>query len=355
MIRSKNLVGLDIGSSSIKIVELKSKKLGGKEFYKLKKIGYELLPSNTIVDGTIIESNSVIESIKKLSSEIKLKNKHVATSVSGTSVIVKKLVIPKIDPEEIEESIMWEAKHFITFPLDEVNIDYSIIERPEKEPGDRMDIILAAVKKEKINEYTSVILRTGKIPEVVDIDSFALQNALEVNYETSQNGLIALINIGASITNVNILDGDTSILIRDILFGGNQFSEIIQKEFGLSFEKAERIKKGESVDGVSFAIASPLIDMIFNDLKLEIIKTFDFVKTNTHEKKVRKIFICGGCSKIPGLKNFLLKGFDVPVEILNPFRNIQINEKIFNRDYIDEIAPFFGVAVGLALRKIKEH
>ncbi len=350
--KKKNLVGLDLGSSAIKLVELSSKAKRHEEIYELTALGYEPLPHQAIVEGTIIDSTAVSDAIKKLFAELKIKNNNVATSISGSAVSIKKIPLPLMSSEELEESIQWEAKHHISLPIEDVNLDYFILNTyPEQ---GKMEIILTAARKDRINLYSTAVIQAGRNVALMDVDGLALQNAFEVNYEMYRDRVVALINIGASVTNINIVASGVPLLIRDISFGGNHFTDLIQKEFSLTFEKAESLKRGNSVEGISPAVIQPLIQIGFNDLKREIAQTFDYLRLSYSDKRVERIVLSGGSSKLPGIQSFLSKEFDCPVELFNPFRNIHFNERFYDRDFLMEMAPIFSVAVGLALRKIGE-
>jgi len=348
--KKKNLVGLDLGSSAIKLVELSSRAKKHEEVYELTALGYEPLPHQAIVEGTIMDSTTVSDSIKKLFAELKIRNNNVATSISGSAVSIKKIVLPLMSPEELEESIQWEAKHHISLPIEDVNLDYFIV-NTSPEQG-KMEIILTAARKDRINLYTTAIIQAGRNVSLMDIDGLALQNAFEANYEMYRDRVVILINIGASVTNINIVAGGTPLLVRDVSLGGNYFTDLIQKEFSLTFEKAESLKRGNSVDGISPAVIQPLIQIGFNDLRREIAQTIDFLKLSYTDKRIERIILSGGSAKLPGFQSFLGKEFDCPVELFNPFRNIHFNEKLYDRDFLMEMAPVFGIAVGLALRKI---
>ncbi len=240
--KSKNLVGLDIGSSAIKLVELKDSKGGG---YRLVKTGLESLSPEAIVDGAIMDSSLVVDTVNRIVSSLSVRNPDFGTSLSGHSVIIKKISLPAMSPEELAESIRWEAEQYVPFDINDVNLDYVVL---ESGGGETMDVLLVAVKKDKIGDYTSVITQAGKTPVLVDVDAFALQNAYEANYPVEPGRVVALVNIGASVTNVNILSGSNTIFWRDISFGGNQYTDAIQKQLSLSFDLAESLKKGESPD-----------------------------------------------------------------------------------------------------------
>ena len=233
--KTKNLVGLDIGSSAIKLVELKDSKAGG---YRLVKTGLEALSPEAIVDGAIMDSSLVVDTVNRIVSSLNVRNPDFGTSLSGHSVIIKKISLPAMSPEELAESIRWEAEQYVPFDINDVNLDYVVL---ESGGGETMDVLLVAVKKDKIGDYTSVITQAGKTPVLVDVDAFALQNAFEANYPVEAGHIVALGNIGASVTNVNILSGSNTIFWRDISFGGNQYTDAIQKQLTLSFEQAEAL------------------------------------------------------------------------------------------------------------------
>jgi type IV pilus assembly protein PilM len=238
--KRKGLVGVDIGSSAVKAVELKPGGKGGDE-YQLVNIGSEALPPEAIVDGAIMDSGAVIDAIQRLFSSQKIKTNEVATSVSGNAVIVKKISLPQMSTEELAESIHWEAEQYIPFDIQDVSLDYEVIDGGGS--GGNMDVLLVAVKKDKISDYTSAISQAGRSPLVVDVDVFALQNCYEINYGIDPGRVVALLNIGASIMNINIVKGATSIFNRDIAVGGNLYTDAIQKELNLSFDQAEALRR----------------------------------------------------------------------------------------------------------------
>src|SRR5207302_3993759 len=221
-----------------------------------------------------MDSSMVVETISRLNSEKAVKNSNYATSLSGHSVIIKKISLPAMSPEELAESIQWEAEQYIPFDINDVNLDYMPLNTTHT--GDNIDVILVAVKKEKINDYTSVISQTGKVPVLVDVDAFALQNAYEMNYPIDDTKVLALVNVGASVTNVNVLSGATSLFWRDITFGGNQYTDAIQRELSLSFEQAEELKKRRQTGDHSIQQVIPILNSVSDDLAGELRKTLDF-------------------------------------------------------------------------------
>jgi type IV pilus assembly protein PilM len=344
--KSKNVVGLDIGSSAIKLVELKEKKGGA---YSLVKLGVERLSPEAIVDGSIMDSSMVVETISKLNSEKAVKNSNYATSLSGHSVIIKKITLPAMSPEELAESIQWEAEQYIPFDINDVNLDYVPL---TSGAGDNIEVILVAVKKEKINDYTSVISQAGKLPVLVDVDAFALQNCYEMNNDVDEGKVLALVNIGASVTNVNVLSGSSSLFWRDITFGGNQYTDAIQRELSLSFEQAEELKRGRAQGDYTIQQVIPILNSVSEDFAGELRKTLDFFTATSGAERVDEIVLAGGGSGVLNLDAILRDKFGIPVSILDPFRRVTVDESEFNPEELAEIAPSMAIAVGLAMRKL---
>jgi type IV pilus assembly protein PilM len=344
-------VGLDIGSSTIKVVELKRKGKKAPE-YQLAALGSLELTPEAIVDDTIIDSGAVVDGIRSILVEQGIKSQHTGVALSGNSVIIKKITLPAMSEEELDETIHWEAEQYVPFDIRDVNIDYHIVRRPGEALGGEMDVLLVAAKKDKITDYTGVISQAGKIPAFVDVGSFALYNAFEVNYPEELDGTLALINIGASLTSVTVLRRGVPGFWRDIPLAGDKYNEAIRKELSLSFEQADALKKGQAVDGVSAAASLPLINGVSQRIAAEIQKTLDFYHDSAGEGRIEKIFLSGGSAKIAGFDQILSERFRVPVEPFNPFLRINYNTKHFDPEYINHSAPMFAIAVGLALREV---
>jgi len=221
--RSKSLVGLDIGSSAVKAIELKP---AGKA-YRVAAFGSQPVPPDSIVDGAILDGTAVVDAIRRLFDGLKVTTKEVAASLSGNAVIVKKIALPSMTEAELAESIYWEAEQYIPFDIQDVNLDYQILNRGDVGGKSTMEVLLVAAKKEKIADYTGVISQAGRVAVVIDVDAFALQNAYEVNYGTEADAVVVLLNAGASATNINILHGDQSVFTRDISTGGNAYTEAL--------------------------------------------------------------------------------------------------------------------------------
>jgi type IV pilus assembly protein PilM len=346
--RSKEVVGLDIGSSSIKLVQLKARKNGE---YVLQRVGVEPLSQEAIVDGSIMDSSLVVDAITKLTGETGARGSGYATSVSGHSVIIKKIQIPPMSREELAESIQWEAEQYIPFDINDVRLDYLILSDGDF-GADSMEVLLVAVKRDKVNDYVSVITQSGKTAAIVDLDAFAVQNAYELNYDIPTSKVVALVNMGAAVTTINILARGQTVFWRDLSIGGNDFTEALQREYSLSFDQAERVKRGEQVEGCSPAEARPVLDAVSADVAAEIQKTFDFFAATAAEDNVSQLVLSGGCSLTPNLQQVLEEQFGVPTEFIDPLRRVEFSESSFDGQWLRSIAPTLSVAVGLALRKI---
>jgi type IV pilus assembly protein PilM len=271
--------------------------------------------------------------------------------LSGHSVIIKKISLPVMNADELAESIQWEAEQYIPFDVSDVNIDYQVLQGAASAGEGNMDVLLVAVKKDKINDYMSVITQAGKNALVADVDVFALQNAYEMNYEAVPRKLIALVNVGASVTNVAVMQNGSSIFWRDLSVGGNNYTDALQKELGISFEQAEDAKKGDGHE-VPRERMMAIIDAVNETVGTEIQKTLDFFKATSASDPVSLIEITGGAARTPNLVSYLSRRFDTQVEIMNPFRSIAINERAFPPDRLEPMSTAAAVAVGLALRKV---
>lgn len=343
----KEIVGIDIGSSSIKLVQLREVKGG----YALQNLGIAQLPPEAIVDNAIMDSSSVVEIIRNLVESHKIKTKNVATSVSGHSVIIRKIQLPIMTEEEMEASIQWEAEQYIPFEISEVFLDFQILGPDEKDPS-QMNVVLVAAKKDFVNDYLAVFRECGLSPTVVDVDGFAMENAFEANYGADEVPILALINMGASAMNVNILKDGVSVFTRDIQVGGNMFNEELQKRLSLSGEDAEILKLGGEVAGVTPDEATATIQEAAENLAQEVQRSLDFFAATSADEKVQKLYITGGVSRHPAVKAALEKRLDIQVELLDPLRAITVDEKSFDPEYVQAVGPLMTVAVGLAMRRL---
>jgi len=348
MAKSKLAVGLDIGSSSVKLIQLKEKKGG----YALQAFGVAKLPPETIVDGALINSGAVVQAIQELLAEHKVKAREAAIGVRGHSVIIKKISLPRMSQDELDESIQWEAEQYIPFDVKDVNIDTQIL-TPDGDAAGQMDVLLVAAKKDMINDYTSVCAEAGLQAAVVDVDAFAVQNAFEASYELQPGETVVLINVGASVTNINILAGGTTTFTRDVTMGGSAFTEEIQKQLNISAEEAEALKVGGQgeTDAVVPQEVERVIQQVAEQLAGEVQRSLDFYAATAADNRIARVYLSGGTARIPALFKILEQRTGVPVEVLNPFKAIEVDDRKFDPMLITHSAASAAVAVGLALRR----
>ena len=346
--KKKRTAGLDIGSSSVKVIELDGKPNN----LSLVGLGFENLPPEMIVDGQIMELNTVSEAITSIFRDQQINSDRVVAGVSGHSVILKNIVVPPMTQEELEESIDYYAEEHIPYDLADVSLDYHVTE----ESPEAVSVMIAACKRERIDNLKQAIQLAGKQPVVVDVDTFALQNCYEVNYQPQPNEAVALLNIGAATMNMNIVRGSQSLFTRDITVGGNQFTDVLQRGLGISYQQAEAAKRGMPLGGENEGQnIEPLLDNVFDTIAIEIQKTFDFYRATTEDGgvEISKMLISGGGSKLARLPQELAKRLEIKVEVLNPFQRIKVDARKFDPDYLNEIMPEMAVAVGLALRGVE--
>jgi len=344
-VAKNNLIGLDIGSSSVKVCQLKETKRG----YQLSSFSMIPLPPEAIVDGSIMNATAVVDAIRELIASQKIKAKEAAVSVSGVSVILRKINLPVMTLEELEESIQWEAEQYIPFDINDVYIDVAILN--EHNDQGQMDVLLVAAKKDMINDYTAVVREAGIEATIVDVDAFALQNAFEVNYDLPVGETVALINVGASVVNINVLQSRVSAFTRDISQGGNQYTDEIQKQLNVSYDEAEALKVGGGADSDAVVpqeverVMQQVSEAIANDVQ----RSLDFYGATAADATINRIYLSGGCAKVPALARAIEAKTGVPVEEFDPFRNIDAGRAL-DPTFLRRHAPMATVAVGLALR-----
>jgi type IV pilus assembly protein PilM len=346
--KSKLALGLDIGSSSVKLVQLKEKKGG----YALTGFGVAPLPPEAIVDGALMNSSAIVEAIQGLVAEQRVKGKDVAIGVRGHSVIIKKIQMPRMKQEELDETIQWEAEQYIPFDVKDVNIDTQIL-TPEGDAAGQMDVLLVAAKKDMINDFTAVCSEAGLSVSVVDVDAFAVQNAFEANYEAPAGETVVLVNVGAAVSNINVVAGGQTTFTRDVTMGGNAFTEEIQKQLNVSYDEAEALKvggHGES-DSVVPQEVERVIQGVADQLAGEIQRSVDFYAATAADHRISRVYLSGGTARIPALSKAIEQRAAVPVEVLDPFRSIEIDHKKFDPALIAGASAGAAVAVGLALRR----
>ncbi len=357
--KSRQVIGLDIGSSYVKAVELRET---GRKGYSVVNFGITTLPPEAIVDGTIMNQGAVVDAITELMGQFKTKLKDVAISISGNAVIIKKISMPSMTKEELDEAIQWEAEQYIPFDVRDVNLDVQVLS-PEGDQSGQMDVLLVAAKKELINEYTAMIAETGLTPVIVDVDVFALEAVHKLAYE-QETETIALVNIGANVININVLAGGVSVFHRDIAQqGGNQFTEEIQKQLSVSYDEAEAWKTGGGLGQMSQSVVPQEVETILQQVSesvaAEIHRTLDFFTNTAGDEQITRVYLSGGSAKVATLPQVLENklsaswGRPVPVELLDPFNRLTIDvDGLEDQAYRREVAPFSAIAVGLASRQV---
>jgi type IV pilus assembly protein PilM len=341
----KDVIGIDIGSSSVKLVQLKDLKGS----YQLLNAGIVPLPPEAIVDNTLMDSSAIVNAVKGLVTSLGVKATDVACSISGNSVIIRKITLPFMPVEELEDQITWEAEQYIPFDINDVNMDFQILSPDSVDPS-KMIVLLVASKKDIINDYVTVFNEAGMVLSVVDVDSFAVQNAFEMNHDVGVEDVFALINIGASIMNINVVKDGTSLFTRDVQMGGNLYTEEIQKQLGVSGFEAESMKI-LAVEAKNHELLEVLIK-VNETITQEIRRSLDFYNSTASDDRITKIFMSGGSSKGYKFVESVSEKVDLPVEMINPFAKLKFNEKDFDPEYLQEIGPLMTVTVGLAIRRV---
>jgi type IV pilus assembly protein PilM len=346
---SKSVIGLDVGSSSVKAVELALK--GKRDGFELTHLGVARVAPEAIVQGAFLNSGAITDAIREAIDNAKIKTKNVAAAVSGHSVIVKKVSLPVMTREELDEQIRWEAEQYIPFDVNEVNLDFQILDSVEDQG--HMEVLLVAAKKDLIDDYVQVITEAGLNPVAIDVAAFAVENAFEANYDHKNAGTIALVNIGAQVVNINIVSNGVPCFTRDITTAGNQYTEEIQKALSISFEEAERIKLGgRGTDGQDVVPreVEQAMQSVTETVIGEISRSLDFFAATSADSRIQKVYLAGGAARVSGLPAAFQERTGLAVETLNPLERMLPSSR-FEQDYLDEVAPGLSVGVGLALRR----
>ncbi|HIJ89281.1 MAG: pilus assembly protein PilM [Desulfobulbaceae bacterium] len=339
-------IGLDIGSHAVKICELAESGQG----YQLVALGSALLPPDSLEDGALQNPEAVARVITSLISNLKIKNKKVAISISGYSVIVKKINLAVMSEEALEKHIESEAEQYIPFDIEDVYLDFQDL-KTNTTAEDRTDVMLVAAKRDVVDGYLNMLRGVGLQPVVVDVDAFALENAFEANFGMEDN--VALVDIGASKMNINIISHGASILARDVVLGSRQLTEQIENLFGVSFEEAEALKTGEIASKEKQKELETLFANTCNQWVTEVKRAIDFYYSNHPDETITKIVLSGGGANIQGLTEFFEKETDIPVEMFNPFTQAEVDSRAIDPSYLKRIASEMTLAAGLATRPVE--
>jgi type IV pilus assembly protein PilM len=348
MAKGKNLLGIDIGASSIKACLLKETKRG----LQLQSFDQVEIPAEAIVEGAVMNSGALVDAVREIVVRNKIKTKECALAVAGYSVIIKKITLPLMTREELDESIQWEAEQYIPFDINDVYLAVEIL--ASRAAQGQMDVLLVAAKKETVNDYTAVARDAGLEPVVMDVQACCLQNMYEASYGIEEGKTVVLIDVGAAVTNINVLSDGVTTFTRDIAMAGNLFTEEIQRQLGITYEEAEAYKRGGVDDAGELVIPEEVervCEQVAEAIAGEVQRSLDFYAATASDSFFAGIYLGGGSARIPALGIMIQNACGVPVELINPFQNIQYDAKTFTAEYLEQIAPSAGVAFGLALRK----
>jgi type IV pilus assembly protein PilM len=338
--RSRDIFGLDIGSSAVKAVQLD----GAEGTYSLRACAQVPLRPEMISEGMIKDPAGVAGAIREAVGRAGIKATDVVIAVSGRELIVKKVQLPKVPLKELGDAIQLEAEHHIPFAIDEVFLDYQVV----GEAGGSMEVLLVAVKKSKITEYFAVTEEAGLNPVIVDLDGFALENQYEMNTPDPGPDAIALIDIGASVMKTNVIRGRASLFARDIPFGGHHYTHAIAQRLNVSFEQAEAAKTGRD-PSVNWDDMVPALEAVSRELSLEVQRTFDYFASSADSERIGKIVLSGGGARLAGLDEFLSSSWGIPVELVHPFQRVRVDPAM--AEELVTAGSLYAVAVGLAMRR----
>jgi type IV pilus assembly protein PilM len=379
---SKAAVGLDIGSSYVKAVQLRRL---GKTGIELERFGMaEIYPGGDKTGAD--EHRSKVNAVKSALSNANISAKHTISAVSGESIIVRYIQLPNMPEAELRNALRWEAEEYIPFAIDDVNLDSVIL--GQSEDGERVDVLLVSAKKDLVNSHLSIIRDAGLTPMIVDVDSFAFLNCYEINYTPALTDVVALVNIGAEITNINVYIGGVSRFSRDISIAGDTITKGIQSKIGIEWNAAEdvKIKEGapeetpeapsESTDDSSLvdtirgtveritgedlgedspeAIAAKVVRNTLNNLIGEIRRSIQFFENQANGRQVQKVVVGGGTAALRSLDGYLERELNLPVEVIDPLRRITIKSRDVDVSTLEASKLMLGVGIGLALRKVVE-
>jgi len=346
--KKDSLIGLDIGSRSVKVAEITETKNGR----KLRRFGMADIPPGAIEDGAISDTETVAQVIRQLLKSASIKATNVALSIGGYSVIIKKINVQTMPEEQLQETIHFEAEQYIPFDISDVNLDFQLLGEVENNPS-QMSVFLVAAKKEMVNDYINLATLVGLTPCIVDVEAFALQNIFEANYDI-QGENVALIDIGASKTSLNILKDNSSVFMRDVALGCIQINQKIMSMLDCSYDQAELIKFGEPSTKLSADELKQIISAVVTDWCTEIRRALDFFYTNYPDDPIKRIILSGGGANIAEFRQLLAAESAAQVETLNPFSGVVVDEKSFDPEYIRQIGPQAAIAMGLALRRVDD-
>ena len=345
--KKQSLVGLDIGSHTIKAVELDPPSSRG---YRLVNWGISAPLAEAIVDGEIMDRQLVTDAVTNLLESRGIKSRNVVAAVSGRAVIVKKITMNKLSAEDAQQAVYWEAEQHVPYDINDVSLDFEILGPAPNDPK-QMQVLLVAAKKDMVMSFSDLIREAGLQPLIVDVDSFAAQNALSANYDFAPDDVVAILNIGAEITNINIMQGGVPYFTKDLQVGGNSFIESAQRKFNLSQTEAAAAVRGEGGQGID---VMPVVEGACENIATALERAQTYLRTAGEAGPLTRIMLCGGASMTPGVPEFLSRRFNVTAEITNPLTRIGYDPALFAGQDVMKVAPLLTVGIGLSLRRLGE-
>ncbi|HET9328713.1 MAG TPA: type IV pilus assembly protein PilM [Candidatus Eisenbacteria bacterium] len=343
--KKQALVGLDIGSNTVKLAEMESH---ANKSHRLVNWGVSQPLAEAIVDGEIMDRQLVIDAIGNLLESRGIQTKNVVAAVSGRAVIVKRIIMNKLSAEDAHQAVIWEAEQHVPYDINDVSLDFEILGPAPNDPK-QMQVLLVAAKKDMVMSFSDLIREAGLNPLIVDVDSFAAQNALEANYHLAPEDVVATLNVGSEITNINITQAGVPYFTKDIQLGGRTFVEAAQRKFNVTQTEAASAVRGESTSGIEI---TPVVESACEGLATAIERAQAYLRTAGEAGALSRIMLCGGAALTPALPEFLGRRFGVPCEIANPLSRVVYDPALFAGQDVMKVAPLLTVAIGLAMRRL---
>lgn len=346
--KARPLLGLDISSSAVKMVELTA---NGKEGYRVERYAIEVLPKDAVSDGNIVNLEGVVDAVKRAWKRMATSTRNVAMALPASAVITKKVIMPAgLREDELEVQVETEANQYIPFSIDEVNLDYQVI-GPAPAVPDELEVLIAASKKERVEDRIAVAEASGLKATVMDVESFAALAAFELIErqfpEGGRNQVVALIDAGANVMNLTVLRNGQQVYAREQAFGGGQLTQDIARHYGMSYEEAEAAKRaGNLPEGYEAELLTPFME----NLALEVSRALQFFFTSTQYNQVDHLVLAGGCAVIPGIDEVVATRTQVNTIVANPFANMVLSDKVRAKSLLADSSSLM-VACGLALRR----
>jgi type IV pilus assembly protein PilM len=348
--KKDGLIGLDVGSQVVKLIQVQETSTA----IRLMNLGLAHIPRPPSGEKGPSRAEEVAQVIRQLTSNLKVKCKSTATSISGYyEVMIKKIELPMMTEEELEERMHVELAQYVPFNLEEVEVDYQIL-GAAKDRQNHMEVMLVAAKKESIRDCINLLRLAGLEPVVIDVDFFALSNAYEATYGLTGEESIVLLDIGATKATMNIIHQAVPIFPREIPIGGVEITSRIKDYLNVSFDQAERIKLGEIPQKVQLREVEGILAEVVQNWDVEFARALTFYHSNYPDNRIQKIFLSGGSCRIPGLDTALSESIGAPVEIFNPLLKLECDPSVFDAGYVDYVGPQMAISLGLALRRIPD-